>query len=57
MAEDAVLLRSQRLDGALGAEVEVVGPETHQLAAERLERVGEQQQLASAVDVAPLPAR
>ena len=39
VAEHAVLLRAQRLDGALRAKVEVVGAQADDLAAERLERV------------------
>src|SRR5262245_17123719 len=39
MADDSVLLRAQRLDGALRAEVEVVGAQTDHLAAELFETV------------------
>jgi hypothetical protein len=42
MAENAVLLRPQGLNGLLGAEVEIIGPEAHQLATERIEGVGQQ---------------
>jgi hypothetical protein len=42
MAEDAVFLRAQGLNGTLGREVEIVGPEAHQLAPERLEGMGQQ---------------
>ena len=52
MAEHAVFLRAKRLDRALRREVEVVGAQADDLAAERLERVPEQQQLARSVDVA-----
>src|SRR2546430_9478607 len=52
----AVLLRPQCCDGPLRTKVEVVRPQAHDLAPERLERVPEQQQLAGRVDVRPLPA-
>jgi hypothetical protein len=52
----AVFLRAQRLDGPLRAKVEGVGPEAHNLAPERVERVAEQEQLAGRVDVGPLTA-
>src|SRR6478752_2810931 len=56
VADDAVLLRAERLDRLLRAEVEVVGAQAHHLAAELLEGVGEEQQLARGVDVRPLAA-
>ena len=52
MADHAVLLRAQRLDRALRCEVEVVGAQADHLAADGLERVLEQEQLAGGVDVA-----
>ena len=51
VADDAVLLRAKPFDGPLGAEIEVVRAQAHDLAAERVERMGEQQQLAGRVDV------
>src|SRR4051794_25348407 len=57
MADDAVLLRAERLDCALRSEVEVVGAQADHLAAELLEAVGEEEQLARGVDVAALVAR
>src|SRR6187455_2183783 len=42
MPDDAVLLRAQALDGALRPEVEVVRAQADDLAAERLERVGQE---------------
>src|SRR6185503_2031756 len=56
MPDHAVLLRAQSLDGALGAEVEVVRAQADDPAAEGLERVREEQELAGRVDVGPLPA-
>ena len=46
----------ERLDRPLRREVEVVGAQADDPAAERVERVAEQQQLARGVDVAALPA-
>src|SRR5687768_1062148 len=46
VADDAVLLRAQSLDRALRAEVEVVGAQAHDLAAQFFKRVLEKQQLA-----------
>src|SRR5437660_214380 len=51
-----VLLRSQRFDRALRGQVEIVGAQAHDLAAQCLEGVCEKQQLAGAIDVAALPA-
>src|SRR5437016_14669606 len=51
-----VLLRSQRFDRALRGQVEIVGAQAHDLAAQCLEGVREKQQLAGAIDVAALPA-
>src|SRR5262245_3367987 len=45
MADDAVLLRAERLDRLLRAEVEVVGAQANDLAVQLLEAVGEQQNL------------
>src|SRR6185436_11746577 len=53
---DAVFLRAERLDRALRREVELVGAKADDLAAELLEGMREQQQLAARVDVAALPA-
>src|SRR5215510_631384 len=55
MAEDAVLLRPQRVDRPLRREVEVVGAQAHHLAPERVEGMPEEEQLAAGVDVAALP--
>ncbi len=54
MANHAVLLGAESFDRALRAEIEVVGPETDDLAAERVEGVAEQEQLAGGVDVGAL---
>src|SRR5256885_6828548 len=51
-----VLLRAQRFDRALRGQVEIVGAQAHDLAAQCLEGVREKQQLAGAIDVAALPA-
>src|SRR5206468_1553937 len=51
-----VPLRAQRLDGPLRAEVEVVGPQADDLAAQGVERMAEEQQLAGGVDVRTLAA-
>src|SRR5262245_28350906 len=56
VADRAVLLRAQRLDGALRAEVEVVRPQPDDLAAQFLEAIFEQLQLARGVDVRTLAA-
>src|ERR1043166_5934996 len=56
MTDHTVLLGAKGFDRALGREIEVVGAEAHHLAAERLERVLEEQQLARGVDVAALPS-
>src|SRR5215831_5622709 len=46
MTQDAVTLRTQPLDRSLRREVEVVSPQANHLAAERVERVLEEQELA-----------
>src|SRR6267143_470978 len=51
-----VLLRAQRFDRALRTEIEVVGAQAHNLAAQRLEGVREKQQLAGRVHVRALAA-
>ena len=56
VADHSVLFRAEPLDGTLRREVEVVGAQRDHLAAEGLERVMEQQQLAGGVDVCSLPA-
>src|SRR6185436_20049099 len=56
VADHAVLLCAERLDGTLGAEVEVVGAQTDDFAFQRLESMGKQQKLARGVDVAALKA-
>src|SRR6478672_3678121 len=56
MADHAVLLRAERLDGALGAEVEVVGAQTHDFAFQGFKCMGEQQKLTDGVDVRALDA-
>src|SRR5262245_37012530 len=54
VAYDAVLLCAQRLDGALGGEVEVVGAQPDHFAFQRFESVREQQELAGRIDMAAL---
>src|SRR5467141_5217021 len=54
--EHPVLLRAQRFDRALRTEIEVVGPQAHDLAYERLDRMSEKQQLADRVHVRALAA-
>src|SRR5467141_1504977 len=56
MPNHAVLLRAQRFDRALRRQIEIVGAQAHDLAAQFLEGVREKQQLASGIDVAALPA-
>src|SRR5262245_42969680 len=56
VADHAVLLRAERLDRALGAEVEVVGAQADHLAAHFFEAVLEQQELAGGVHVRALHA-
>src|SRR2546427_10771832 len=46
MSNDPVLLGAERFDGALRAKVEVVGAQTHHVAAERVEGATKQQKLA-----------
>ena len=54
--DDAVPFGAQRFDGTLRSKVETVGAQSHHLAAKRVERMLEQQQLARGVDVRALPA-
>jgi len=56
MAHDTIAFRSECFYGPLRAEVKVVGPQSHDFAAQRFEGVAEQQQLASRVDVGSLAA-
>src|SRR5688572_12632216 len=56
VADHAVLLRAQRLDGALRPEIEVVGAQPDHLALQLVEGVGKKQQLARGIDVAALRA-
>src|SRR5882762_3882317 len=51
-----VHLRAQRFDRALRGQIEIVGPQPHDPASQRLERMSEKQQLADRVHVAALPA-
>lgn len=55
MADDAVFLGSEPFDGALGGEVEVVGAQADDLAADSLESVSEEQEFADCVHMRPLP--
>ena len=55
MPDEPVTLSAERLDGSLRGEVEFVGAEADDLAAEGLERVGHQQELTTGVYVAALP--
>src|SRR5262245_32207755 len=55
MADDAILLGSQGLNGSLRGQVEIVGTQTNHLTPKRVERMTEQQQLAASVNVATLP--
>src|SRR5437879_4384038 len=57
VTDHAVLLRTQRFDRPLRGQIEIVGAQAHDLAAQFLEGVREKQQLASGIDVAALPAR
>src|SRR5438445_13816069 len=56
VANHAVTFRAQRLDRPLRPKIEVVRPQAHHLATERVEGVAEQQQLAGCVDVRALAA-
>src|SRR5439155_9789554 len=56
VADDAVLLCAERLDRALRAEIEVVGPQAYDLAFQSLERVSEEKELTSRIHVAALTA-
>src|ERR1041384_2066726 len=56
MADDAVLLRAERLDRALRREVEIVGAQPHHPAFQRFESMGKKQKLARGVDMASLNA-
>ena len=55
MADHAVSFRAERGDCALAREVEVVGPQSDDRAAERLEGVREEEQLAARVHAGLLP--
>src|ERR1700730_3628197 len=57
VANHAILFYAEGFDRFLGGEVEVVGPQTDDFTAERLERVREQEELARTIDVASLPFR
>src|SRR5688572_6553060 len=57
VADDAVLLRAERLDRALRAEIEVVGAQAHHFASQFFEAVLEEKQLARGVHVRALAAR
>src|SRR6185436_15810126 len=57
VADHAVLLRAERLDRALRAEIEIVGAQADHLAAQLLESVGEKEELACGIDVRALAAR
>src|SRR5256885_8979792 len=57
MTENTVLLRSERRDRALRCDVEAVGAEPDDGAAESLESMRQEQQLARRVHVRSLPAR
>src|SRR5260221_78251 len=54
VANHAVLLGAEGFDRALRAEIEIIGPEADDLAAERVEGVAEEEQLAGGVDVGAL---
>ena len=56
MPQDTVFLGAQPFDRPLRAEIEVVGPQADDLAAERIEGVRQEQQLARPVDGSALPA-
>jgi len=56
MAEDAILFGTQCLNGSLRCQVEIVRAQADHVAPRRVERVSEQQQFATGVDVAALPA-
>src|SRR3954467_1343916 len=56
VAPNALPLRAERFDRLLRSEVEVVGAKAHDLAAEMVESVREEEQLADRVDVTLLPA-
>src|SRR5712672_4452355 len=56
MADHAVLLRAQRLDGLLRAEVEVVGAKADHLAIDCFKTMRKQKQLAGGIYVAALTA-
>ncbi len=56
VTDHAILLRTQCLDRPLRLEIEIVRAQPHHLAAERLEGVFEQDELASGIHVASLSA-
>src|SRR5438445_3033493 len=56
VTDHTVLLRAQRLDRALRAEIEIIGAEAHDVASERVEGAAEEQQLAGRIDVRALAA-
>src|SRR5688572_19534837 len=55
VADHAIFLRAEPLDGALRCEVEIVGSQPNDCTAEFLERMLEEQELAGGVDVRALP--
>ena len=57
VTNDAVSPRTECLDCALGTDVEEVCLQTHDTAAQAIEGVGQQEELAGRVHVCPLPAR
>src|SRR5262249_26611064 len=54
VANHAILLRAERLDGALGAEIEVVGAQTDDFAFQGFKCMSEKQELAHGVDAGAL---
>src|ERR1044071_4563633 len=56
VADDAVLLGPERLDRALRGEIEIVGAQPHDPAADFFKSIRKQQDLTSRVDVAALEA-
>ena len=56
MADDSILFGTQGLNCSLRRKIEIVGAQADDLAAQRVERVTKQQQLARRVDVAALPS-
>ena len=51
VTDNAIFLRSERLDGSLRAEIEIVSAQTNNIASETVEPVAQKKEFACRVDV------